>query len=377
MNALTSSWHRLRRAAAGDVDPAIYGLMRLFLGLAAVAKFTGFFSPIPRLILGRLHVGFPLHRFSPNSFAPGALQSTWLEWLPAPSLATYNTVENIALGCAVAMVVGVAGRVATLGVALCGWWLLLVDPAGFKHNLFALTVFSSLLALSPCSRRFAVDALWRKPLARASALPLMLIRTQVVVIYLFSTLAKLNDGWFSGHLLYRGAAKSAARLLENGEVLRAAIVGFRPFSIAGTWFTLAIEAALIVGFLSPRYFRHAIIVGVILHSVIDLSVDVGTYSLVMFSSYIAFIADRPGQWHVVVTTPAQRRMVIALNWLSRVVVVVGDTFSVTGPDGVTRTGQDAALSLAAHLPLLCVPAWCAEMLWHLRERLRVWRRPAA
>lgn len=366
---MKGAWQRLKAAASGDVDVAIYGLLRVFLGIAAIAKFTGLYSIVPRAILGRLSFGLPQHRYHEGNFGPEALDSTWFGWLPVPSLDTYHNVEVVALVCAVAMALGVFGRVASAGVAACGWWLLLVDPAGFKHNLFALTCFCQLLALAPCSRRFAVDALWRAPLARASALPLMLIKIQVVVIYVFSTAVKLNDGWFSGHLLYRGAEKSAARLLDEGEVLRATIVGFRPFSVAGTWLTLAVEAALIVGFANPRWSRHAIIVGVILHTVIDLSVDVGTYSLVMFASYIAFIDDAPRRWRVEVATQAQRRVIQALNWLARVDVVVGDRFAVTGPDGAVVVGDAAAIALGLRLPLLCVPAWLAEQLAWLRGRL--------
>jgi hypothetical protein len=319
---------RLDRWLFDVVDGGVYGLLRLFFGLSGFCKLTGMTSPLPRLVKGDFDLGFPLHRYGPNNFAPGVLLSD-LGPLFQPTLETYRHVETAALILSVAVVVGLCSRVTTLLFAVCCWWLLLVDPAGFKHNLFALAVFGTLIAAAPCGDRFSLDArllarIWgpRPPRPRM-VFWLRLVQMQLSIVYLFSTLVKLNEGWGTGHLLGNGMHRSADRFVDAGFGLLVPLVTFRPMYAVASWITVVVEAFLVFGFWFPRTRTWALFLGVCLHTAIDIGVDVGSYSLTMFAIYTAWLSPAPRQHRLV----APRRIALlvrALDWFARFDVVVGD-----------------------------------------------------
>ena len=80
-------WQRLQRWAGVDVNVDLFGRLRMLFGIVAVCKFIGMTSPLPRLVHGRFELGLPLHRYSENTFPPGALGTSW-SLLETPTLAS-------------------------------------------------------------------------------------------------------------------------------------------------------------------------------------------------------------------------------------------------------------------------------------------------
>ncbi len=345
-------------------DAFLYGLLRLFFGISGVCKFTGLTSPIPRLVQGGFNFGLPLHRYKAGNFAPGVLAS---DWLPAPSYDAYCNVEGAALVVAVFVACGVFSRFASLVFAGCCWWLLLVDPAGFKHNLFALACFGLLIAASPCGDRCSVDALvWKRAPKTRTAFWLRLMQTQIVVIYVFSVAVKLSDGWSTGHLLAHGITKQVTRLHEQGFDFLVPFVEFRPFYAVIAWFTVGVEAVLIVGFAVPRLRWWAVWLGVCLHTGIDLGVDVGSYSLTMFAVYLCFIDPRPGQTKVKASAK-KAQLLRALDWFRRLDVVVDPDVADFVVEGGTFNG---AKDVWWRLPLTFPFAFAIDQASALWKRVR-------
>jgi hypothetical protein len=352
----------LQRWLFGRFDPFLCGLMRLFFGISGICKFTGLTSPLPRLVQGGFELGLPLHRYAPGNFGPAALPG---DWLPAPSYAQYGAVEVAALVVAVCVAAGLLSRLSCLLFAACCWWLLLVDPAGFKHNLFALACFGVLIAACPCGDRCSLDALlFRRPRRSRLVFPLRLVQVQVAVIYLFSTAVKLGDGWSTGHLLAWSAPKNVARVQELGFGWLAPLIGFRPVYAAFAWSAVAVEGFLVVGLLVPRLRWWALWLGVCLHLGIDLAVDVGSYSLTMFAVYVAFIDDRPRQTKVR-AAPTTARWLRLLDWLARLDVVVDEGL---GRGFVVDGG--AARDVWWRLPLTFPVAFGLDQARALGRRLR-------
>lgn len=337
-----SPGQRLHAWLFAQIDPTRYALLRIFVGISAAAKFIGINSPLPKLIQGNLDVDFPVHRYSTANFPPAVFVG---DWLPAPTHAVYWAVETSCMVLGATMAIGLLSRLSSLALAACCWWLLLVDPAGFKHNLFALACFSLLLSMAPVGDRLSLDAwlrqkLRRAPRAHASAFALRLVEVQLAVIYLFSTAVKLSDGWWTGHLLAAGIPNGVKRLHELGLDWAAPLLAFRPAYAVCAWFVVGVEAFLVFGFFSRRLRPWAFFLGVLLHTGIDIGLDVGSYSLTMFAVYVAFIGDRPRRWRV--TAPPRRaRLWRALDWLCRLDITVaapGSGITVTAPD----EGENAA-----------------------------------
>jgi len=107
-----------------------------------------------------------------------------------------------------------------------------------------------------------------------------MIQVLVSSIYFFTFLAKCNSGWWDGSIL---AVFQRERSIDH---VRGPIIpdwmSFRGLSL----FTLAAEGFLAFGFWSRRLRWMALVVGVLLHTGIDLLMDVRTYSLQMFALYI-------------------------------------------------------------------------------------------
>ena len=369
-----SSW---RTWLFAPIDGAIFGLLRLFFGLSAVCKFTGMTSPLPRLVKGGFELGLPLHRYTSNHFTPGVLGND-VGLLP-PTLQTYRDVETAALVVAVFVVLGLGSRVSTLVFSACCWWLLLVDPAGFKHNLFALAVFGVLIAVSPCGDRFSVDAWLLRRLRgpRVARLQcvfwLRLVQVQIAIIYLFSTAVKLNEGWATGHLLGGGRDKTAARAVDAGLELLVPLITWRPFYALASWVTVAVEAFLIVGFFPRRTRAWALFLGVCLHTGIDLGVDVGSYSLTMFAVYVAFLSPAARQ-HRLDAPAAIAWSVRALDWFCRFDVVTGPTLRYDQHE--TRPGE-VRRQVLLRLPLTFPFAFAVDRLDRARRAWRTRRGRAA
>ena len=355
-----------------------------------MCKFIGLTSPLPRLLHGTFELGLPLHRYGESTFPPGALGTSWW-FLETPTLATYTLVETIGLIVSVSMMLGVLSRLSSLAVFVTSLWLLLVDPAGFKHNLWAMAVFAGLLALSPCGASHSVDAFVRRRLQRFAdvfamptttwILPLRLVQLQVGVIYLFSTLRKFNDGWSTGHLLRTTVQQMPEQLEALGLSVFTPLLTWPGWYIAGAWLTVGLEGFLAFGFFSQRWRPWAFAIGIVLHVWIDIALDVGAYSLVMFAAYVAFIEPVPRAHTVHLSATDRLRFFVRVcDWLARFNVVASEATSghvivVDSAGIVVATDRAAIIFVLRRLPLTFAPAFVFDVVDQQR-RHRAARRQA-
>lgn len=358
-------WLRLRSWLFVPLDPILYALLRIFCGVSASAKFVGINSPLPKLIQGKFDVGFPIHRYSAGNFAPGILPG---DWLPAPTYAQFTAAETVAMVLGVVVALGLLSRLSSLALGLLCWWMLIVDPAGFKHNLWALSCCCILMATARCGDRLSLDAWLRARLGRPArglthTFSLRLLQVQMAVIYFFSVAVKLGDGWSTGHLLASGIPNGVKRLHALDLEWLIPLLSWRPLYIGLAWVTVGIEAFLIVGFFSRRWRPWAFFLGVCLHTGIDIGLDVGSYSLTMFTLYIAFIEPLPRQTKVT-APPSWARLLRALDWLCRLDVHVGSTV-VVERDGVV---EHSALPALLRVPLAFPFAFVVDRVRRIRRR---------
>ncbi len=205
-------------------------------------------------------------------------------------------------------------------------------------------------------------------------LPLRLLQLQVAVVYLFSTLCKFNDGWWTGHLLRAGNDKLTENLIAHDVGWLAPLLTWTPWYALAAWLTVLFEGFLVVGFLVPRWRPWALFIGVVLHAWIDVALDVGAYSLVMFAAYIAFIEPVAHQHTLRVLRGHRLRRLGALDWLGRLHVGEHDgPLQIVDVDGSVVAEDRAALLFALRrLPLTFVPAFAVDVVasWRRRRRER-------
>jgi hypothetical protein len=273
---LWSSWKRLW---LGQADARRLALYRLAWGLAALiiaatdGPRAGDYAP------NRFHV--PLSSLA----AP-----IWPE--------THEILRYVALGGALLALTGVLARVGIAAATAVYAYLLSVDLLMFRNHVYLLCLLGLILACSPCDRRLSL--LRRAPDSESELAPRwpeQLIKAQILTVYAWAVVAKLNPSFLAGVVL---SSDLAATLPDSplGALLQGPLIGLYPLVLGGlghagamaalSWFVLLSEAALLVGLCIPRLRRAAVIVGLVLHAGIALAMNVFAFALLMVGSYVFF-----------------------------------------------------------------------------------------
>ena len=182
-------------------------------------------------------------------------------WVPAFPVPVYTGVGLVMLVAAVLLVLGVAARPAALTVGLCVFaemW-----GAGYYGNgAYLLAVMAILLSFSRCDAAFALRG---RPADEVWAPPVLLLRAQISIVYLYAAVGKLNQDYLVGNAL----AGDAGVLVPTGLLVFPLVA---VLATGAVLLELFVAAALWVRRLRPV----AIVLGLLLHL-----------------SMIAWIADGP------------------------------------------------------------------------------------
>ncbi len=194
---------------------------------------------------------------------PEALRLPYASWMPevTPEIAVLLWATWLVGG--VHFLLGRARPAAGLILGACLAAVLALDRQWYSNHLYLLAMLVPLLSLAEVGD------------GRARRLPVRLVRALVVVVYLFSGLAKLNPEFLSGAVLEQYMAPLV--------VPEAAVV------LAG-WGVIAAELAIGPLLLAARTRRAARLLGVALHAgmVLTRSFDPG---IAMFG--VAMVATYP------------------------------------------------------------------------------------
>lgn len=274
-----------------------------------------------------------------------------------------------------------------------------------------LRLIGFILLLSPCDRTFSVSNLLRRfRMATATGMdqspsqrtmpiwPYRLLLWQMIVIYVSSAVLKLSGGtWLHGeavaivlhHDMFRRVTLETADLLSRASPLL-------------SYFTLVTQLAwaliLPMGLLSccrlirtervDTFKRALLLCGILLHGGIALFLDVGTFSFVVFTSYLGLLVDndfralrgyinRPPAENLVILFDGRcgfcnRTIIVlrSLDWLHRLqfvnfhdpdnrkrsapdvdFAVLNEEMHVRKPDGTYRKGYYAFRVILGELPL--------------------------
>lgn len=162
------------------VHPAPLGAARILFGLILAIQCWRISEYLAEILpLSTYHVHYPLLR--------------WLDVLPPEGM---WLVLATTAGAALLVAAGVLFRPATV-VTTAGWtYLFLVDQGHYNNHYYLLSLFGGLLAFTHAdewgSVRHVLGGHRPRPIARwEAALP----RAQLVIVYFFGGLAKLDPDW--------------------------------------------------------------------------------------------------------------------------------------------------------------------------------------
>jgi hypothetical protein len=122
---------------------------------------------------------------------------SWVK--PWPALGMYAHVGALGI-LALLIAVGLGYRVAATLFFLGFTYLFLLDQARYLNHFYFLILLSLLLILVPANRAFSLDALLgpKRTDRRIPAWSVWILRFQLLVLYGFAGVAKLNGDWLRG-----------------------------------------------------------------------------------------------------------------------------------------------------------------------------------
>lgn len=277
------------------------------------------------------------------------------EVVRVPYVAGQPSVVDVPAALVIAVWVGLAAAFAAgLAVRTTGTILTLLllavlfgDQQLYSNHLYLLTWLVGLLTLAGAGAGFSVDAMRGHGRRTIAAWPLMLLRVQLTVVYLFAGISKIGATYLSGSVV-------ALSLRSEGPL--AIPVEWRVFEVMAVLSVLSIlaEVGLAIGLWLPRWRRAAFVLGLLLHLGIalwfDPTVPLLVFAVIALAPYILFLDLEPRPLVLVFDDSCGFckdwvRSFRRLDWLRFIEFVPGSDASALARLEVPRGDADRALQL--------------------------------
>lgn len=204
----------IRRRLSRPVEGATLGLFRLLFGLCMSYKMFA------DLYQGRVAAFFRATHFNFS-----------YEWLPFLRPVALEAVMAVAGLCALGLALGWRHRAFAWGFFLSYTYLFLLDKTRYNNHFYLISLLALLFACSHAARWGAVAT------SRRATLPcwqLYIFRFQILLVYVYGGLAKLNSDWLQGQPLeiWLDGRRHLAYAMSYGglilDLLLAPLVLYRP-----------------------------------------------------------------------------------------------------------------------------------------------------
>ena len=199
---------------------------------------------ILRVVIGLVSVfrGIEEWRVMSRVFYPGVVRFPMFEFLPVIGRREALGLLVVWLLSAFAFTIGAQVRISGLLLAASMGATLFIDQQLYFSHLYLLTLIVLLIALAGPENRSESVLYW----------PILLLKLQLSIVYLFAALSKLNSQYLSGFMLAANFRKS---LMFPPRVLSA-------FAAA----SILVEVFLAFALWSMRLRKAAVIIGIALHA---------------------------------------------------------------------------------------------------------------
>ncbi|MBV9350903.1 MAG: HTTM domain-containing protein [Mycobacterium sp.] len=196
----------------------------------------------------------------------------------------------VLLVSSIALTLGWHTRLAALAVFVLIFSFEYRNPWVFNSGDLAMRIEALFLALSPCGAALSLDQ------ARSSGKfwsaqqrpcwPVRLMQVQLSLIYFASVQAKLN-----GNAWPQGTAVSYALRLQDMVLLPVPhwLSNSALLMNAATWATIALELSIAILVWNRRLRPWVLAAGVVMHTMIMITIAVGFFTLAVFVLYLAFV----------------------------------------------------------------------------------------
>lgn len=256
----------------------VFGTVALMkqIGMTNILHFRGF------------NLSFPKHVFNHEALYwdfTVQLPHPIFEWLPIPTFTQYYILENVVFVVTFLWTIGFLSRITGPILSVLFGYILFLSQMTYHHHLWQMFLVLTILGWSATDRFYSIDALIGSvSKSQIRITPIRLIQGLVSIIYFFAASSKFSSGWYKGETL-------RAMWMGTKEELVKPIITFIDqyhfFPVFGTM-TFVTMYFLSIGFWIKKTRRLALITGLGLHTLIETTAGVGTFSYQMWTIYLAF-----------------------------------------------------------------------------------------
>ncbi|HJQ96615.1 MAG TPA: HTTM domain-containing protein [Acidimicrobiia bacterium] len=214
----------------------------------------------------------------------------WWQLFPDLPLLGVRLLCLSLVGASFLVMIGAWTRLAAWSAFLITLALQRYNPAAFNGgDLIMRGVIQLAVALGPSGAYLSIDSVrrgqWNKLPPQIEAWPIRFVQLHISMGYLLTFYLKTRGHtWFDGTALWYALNIEDLARFNVPDVL---IVP--PFGAILTWLAVATEAFVGVGVWWHRTLPLALMAGIGLHVGIALTLEIGFFSLVMITSYLAFV----------------------------------------------------------------------------------------
>jgi hypothetical protein len=210
--------------------------------------------------------------------------SPWVPVLPSSALRIFIAVWLVA---ALVFALGWKTRVAGAVLVLVTGYTLVLDRQTYSNHLYLLVLVILLLTISDSGAVWSLDARRQGMRRDVVAWPILLLKIQVTIVYVFSAVAKITPPYLAGEILTWSLRQQGWLAVPQSWRAPAAMSLLAVTSIVA-------ELFIACGLWSPRLRLSAIIAGMGFHllsiAVLDSSrLSLAIFALNMFAVYLLFV----------------------------------------------------------------------------------------
>lgn len=230
---------------------------------------------------------FEASRLLPRVLTPSAVKLPFASWIPLLPSAALPVFLAVWLLAALFFAAGCATRAAGTVLSLMTGYTLILDQQTYSNHLYLLFLVTLLLTISESGAAWSVDARRRGGQHDVAVWPIVLLKIQITIVYVFSALAKITPRYLAGEIL-------SVTLKADG--LLAVPQAWRTPRVLSTLAVISIVTELFIacGLWSRRLRPFALTAGVVFHVLILAIVDssrlsLAIFALGVFAGYLLFV----------------------------------------------------------------------------------------
>jgi hypothetical protein len=201
-------------------------------------------------------------------------------WLPRPSAPALYGLGGAMVLAGVGVAAGVWFRACLVTFALSFGYVFLIEQTHYNNHYYLLLLLCALLLPSGADRCLSRQA---ESAALVPRWPLLLLRAQLVLVYAFAALAKLNADWLQGEPLHHWLA------LRGGDGRWAGLASSPWVALFLAYGGLAFDALVGPALLWSRTRKWACAFAGVFHLSNALLFEIGIFPWLMLASLLLFL----------------------------------------------------------------------------------------